>query len=461
MKLQKALAAIGAGVLLFAATDVATYAATGSSLVLGTINAANATTTIQNTGTSPALRLLTKSAVTAPMVVNGKGRVVNLYADRAATADNASKLGGQTVTQVRSGINASTVGGKTVAQIVSSASPHLARVIWVANAGGQSSPGVFTSLKAALASITDNDATHRYLIRIAPGTYTETGGVNLKNYVDVEGSGEDSTTITCACGSATSPEVDGSSAVMRAGPGMSTGQVRFLTVSNTGPNTYSTGLWTQTGLGVSFLHVTANASGAVGAYGMFNVNSSAQFDTVTAHANAFGGTQSFAFSNFGGLVTIRHSRLMAEDGADSIGLWNHNAFNPVIDDLDIYALGGTRSSGVLDDGIGDVKLSNLTVETEGGAAKALGNDAVGVRSIGVGTKVRNLRSRGAGPDFTMDSTHLSTIVDSQFDSPFALTVDGNGTIQIANSIIRGCTAVNGSITLRNVLNGDFVPAACN
>jgi hypothetical protein len=34
------------------------------------------------------------------MMVNGKGRVVNLYADRAATADNASKLGGRTLAQV-------------------------------------------------------------------------------------------------------------------------------------------------------------------------------------------------------------------------------------------------------------------------------------------------------------------------------------------------------------------------
>ncbi|MEI8239933.1 MAG: hypothetical protein WCI22_10965, partial [Actinomycetota bacterium] len=94
MRLQKAFAVIGAGVLLFAAADAVTYAATGSSLVLGKINAANATTTIQNTGTTPALKLLTKSAATPPMAVNGKGKVANLYADRAATADNASKVGG-------------------------------------------------------------------------------------------------------------------------------------------------------------------------------------------------------------------------------------------------------------------------------------------------------------------------------------------------------------------------------
>jgi hypothetical protein len=125
MKLQKALAVIGAGVILFAATDAISYAATGSSLVLGKLNQANAVTTIQNTGNGNALRLSTKSAATAPLVVNGKGKVANLYADRAATADNASKLGGQTITQVRTGINAATVGGKSVAQINAAATAHL------------------------------------------------------------------------------------------------------------------------------------------------------------------------------------------------------------------------------------------------------------------------------------------------------------------------------------------------
>jgi hypothetical protein len=124
MKLQKALAVIGAGMLLFAASDAVTYAATGSSLVLGKINAANATTTIQNTGTTPALKLLTKSSATPPLVVNGKGKVANLYADRAATADNARKVGGKTIAQVRAGIDAATVGGKTAAQISSAATAH-------------------------------------------------------------------------------------------------------------------------------------------------------------------------------------------------------------------------------------------------------------------------------------------------------------------------------------------------
>ncbi|WP_394931479.1 hypothetical protein [uncultured Ilumatobacter sp.] len=37
------------------------------------------------------------------------------------------------------------------------------------------------------------------MIKIAPGDYTETSNVVLKTYVDVEGSGQNTTTINCAC----------------------------------------------------------------------------------------------------------------------------------------------------------------------------------------------------------------------------------------------------------------------
>jgi hypothetical protein len=89
-------------------SDVLTYAATGSSLVLGKLNTAKTTTIVQNTGTAPALKLVTKSSATAPMIVNGKGKVTNLYSDRAATADNASKLGGKTLPQIQTAAKGAT-----------------------------------------------------------------------------------------------------------------------------------------------------------------------------------------------------------------------------------------------------------------------------------------------------------------------------------------------------------------
>ena len=66
-----------------------------------------------------------------------------------------------------------------------------ARVIWVADDG----TGDYTKLSTAFAAITDAAPSKPYVIKIAPGIYTETAPVVLKNYVDVEGSGQDITTI--------------------------------------------------------------------------------------------------------------------------------------------------------------------------------------------------------------------------------------------------------------------------
>ncbi|MCU1399210.1 MAG: hypothetical protein JWN62_2319 [Acidimicrobiales bacterium] len=79
-----------------------------------------------------------------------------------------------------------------------------ARIVWVgtngthpAAAGG--SVAIFASVREALASIKDNSATSPYVIKIAPGIYTETASLTMKPYVDLEGSGEDTTTLKCNC----------------------------------------------------------------------------------------------------------------------------------------------------------------------------------------------------------------------------------------------------------------------
>jgi hypothetical protein len=70
------------------------------------------------------------------------------------------------------------------------------KVVWVAKLGGD-----FTLLSLALNSITDADIDTPYIIKIAPGVYTEPtpGYVLLKDHVDVQGSGEGVTTLKCDC----------------------------------------------------------------------------------------------------------------------------------------------------------------------------------------------------------------------------------------------------------------------
>ena len=111
-RVERALAVFGAATLLVVGFDAVTYAATGSSLILGHANKTSTVTTVQNTGKGAALSLLTKSPASPPFTTNAKGRVVNL---------NADKVDGLTAAQIqtaaRTGVDAASVNGLTAAQI--------------------------------------------------------------------------------------------------------------------------------------------------------------------------------------------------------------------------------------------------------------------------------------------------------------------------------------------------------
>jgi hypothetical protein len=110
---SRALAVVGAAAVLVVGFDAATYAATGSSLLMGRINTANKTTVVKNTGSGPAMSLLTKSAASAPFKTNAKGRVANLNADKVDGLEAAAIIA--------AGRQATTLGGSSKAQILTAA----------------------------------------------------------------------------------------------------------------------------------------------------------------------------------------------------------------------------------------------------------------------------------------------------------------------------------------------------
>ena len=168
------------------------------------------------------------------------------------------------------------------------------------------SGGDFTSLSAALASITDASASNPYLIRVAPGIYDET--IDLKNYVDIEGSGE-GVTILHGPGGNTNPFTDGSSATLRAN-GILHAEVRWLTVESDGVGmSYAIAIWTGgASATLRFTHVTAGASGGAYNIGVYNKSSSPNLRNFTASAS--GGTNSYGgYSVNSSSPTIQDSAL--------------------------------------------------------------------------------------------------------------------------------------------------------
>ena len=154
------------------------------------------------------------------------------------------------------------------AQATADAADAPDRVVWVADNG----TGDFLLLSTALASISDASVSNPYVVRIAPGEYTETATVVLKTYVDVEGSGQGVTTITCACAGA---DFDASSATVSAGNIVA--EIRHLTINNTGGDTVSIGVHTEDVVDgtVSMSDLTATGTGGT-SYGS-GVNNASSF----------------------------------------------------------------------------------------------------------------------------------------------------------------------------------------
>jgi len=187
-----------------------------------------------------------------------------------------------------------------------------ARVIWVADDG----TGDYELLSAALASITDASATKPYVIKMAPGVYTEEENVPMKNYVDVEGSGQGITTIKCECSGS-----DGDDSVR--GSTISIGEVntaiRQITIENAGSpfgnaihsNQNSNLTWS-----VSIADVTTKATGATTrATGIDAKNSTLKLRNVTASAQ--GATFNYGIKSNNSFVTIETAKATASGGPGS------------------------------------------------------------------------------------------------------------------------------------------------
>lgn len=300
--------------------------------------------------------------------------------------------------------------------------PRPARIVWVATSGGD-----HTSLAAALASITDAGPTRRYLIRIAPGIYVEPGGIDLKAYVDVQGSGEALTTISCTCGSPTTPITNGSSATMRAlGDAMDT-RVSDLTVVNGSTATYTTGIWTsrattgsnQPAWSVTFAHVTAYASGGTGNYAIWNQGGNPILSFVTAEATGF-GSEAFAIANELGSPHLDHVTATASGAATNArGILNYQVRGGTIADSTI------RSTGTVSAAIENVASSIVVDRSDLLATGTTLHDGIRQSSLSFVTlRGSVVATSGTGTGFSIDNVNV-----------------GDGA-RVANSVIDGVNGTN-------------------
>ena len=263
-----------------------------------------------------------------------------------------------------------------------------------------------TALLAAMASITGNSASNPWLLKIEPGIYDLGGGaLTLKPFVDVEGSGELVTTIR----SSGSPS-DTTATVV----GATNCQLRFLTIENTGGNTYAKAMYNSSA--DPFLaHVTLTAKSADYAVTMRNSGSSPILYDVSLNA-LFANTASIAMENTGSsFPLLARVRIAATSAFTNVGIDNSGA-SPILTDVSILVngSGGTYAIGV---SVGDG--SSPTLRDSSITAQGGGTSSWGIHTYGTAGNVTVEHSVIYGGTASIDNATNSiiSVAGTRLDNP--------------------------------------------
>lgn len=134
--------------------------------------------------------------------------------------------------------------------------------------------GDFSDPVAAINSITGASQSNPYLLFIAPGVFSLSETLIMKEYVHIQGSGEGITTLTAALSSAS---LNQSASVVS---GANNSQISNLSVINTGGGANSYAMYNFEA-DTAMRDITINSSGSTTNYGIYNESSGSTMTGVT------------------------------------------------------------------------------------------------------------------------------------------------------------------------------------
>lgn len=266
----------------------------------------------------------------------------------------------------------------------------IANRIIVAKSGGD-----YTSVAAALASISDAAVDNPYLVQVMPGEYTETALVEVKEYVHLQGSGPNATIVVST---RTNSTQNNNAATVDL---KDNGRISDMTVRNEGTGTY--------GIAIYSAQTSRNAI----------------VDNVIAEAVGAGGTGHFAAYWNDAEATIRNSTLFA-GGATGFGTAVNAAFGSVDSGAgypqalieNSHLLGGTASN-----------KEYCSDNTGTGYGLMLSNSSPTVRYSYVCGGHRGVAQFANG----ITQLQNATIKASTTGSAFLFEISGSGSIKVASS----------------------------
>ena len=329
-----------------------------------------------------------------------------------------------------------------------------AQVVWVAKAG----TGTFATVTAALSSITDNTADKRYVIKIAPGTYVEPAGIDLKNYVDIEGSGQTSTIITAdsTAGLATTAHATGPL----------NAEIRNLTITNTGgssANAVGLRVTATTPNGaLRITDITVDASGSTDTnFGTYIENAAPNITGLTTTATGgTSGSSARAYTNNGSSPTMTNITATATvTGLGHATAVQNDTSSPTMTNITATATGLGHATAV-QNSTSSPTMTNITATaTATGIAVAVENDtssptmtnitATATTTNGQATAVQNDTSSPTMTNITATATTTNTgmgatAVQNNTSSPTMTNISatatttgglGNGVVQNGGSVL--------------------------
>jgi hypothetical protein len=312
--------------------------------------------------------------------------------------------------------------------------PRPAQVIWVAKSGGD-----FASVGAALASVTDASPTKRYLIKIAPGIYEEK--IDLKSYVDLEGSGE-GVTIIRGAGGGSNPVNGGGSATLRA-QNTIVAEVRFLSVesSDTGGG-FAVAIWNKDvpAGNLRFTHVRLSAAaGTHENHGLYNSSSSPALNNVTISCT--GGTQCYGVYNSFSSLVMDNLTISVSGAFQNYGILNSQS-SPVMNNIKTSASGGSTSYGVYNSSGSSPIMNNVTA-----LASSANNSNFGIFNSGSSPLMSNITSSasgGTGSYAVYNSSNSSPVMNNVTASAFSAVSYNIGVVNNSSSPVIRSSAINGS-----------------
>jgi len=249
--------------------------------------------------------------------------------------------------------------------VIGGNSTDIGTIIFVSPKPGDTPTTAGTALLNLVNGITDNSETNPYLIKVGPGIYDlGTGSLQMKEYVDIEGSGENTTVITGHIDNQNSGVVKGANNT----------EIRFLTVQNTG------GDWaiaiSNASASPKITNVTASGSGGTHNYGVYNTSSPPRMTNVTASASGGSGSSNLAVYNYSSSPTMTNVTASASGGTYNYGVYNYSS-PPTMTNVTASGSGGTYSYGVFN-------YSSYPTITNVTASASGGTNNYGVYSTGTG-----------------------------------------------------------------------------